>query len=158
MRKTKAQKRSLLPDPKFNDILVTRFANNLMKNGKKILAYTIFYQAMERVKERNEDKEKNELEIWKLALSNIMPHVEVRSRRVGGSTFQIPMQIRPDRKIFIAMKWLILYARRRKEKSMALKLASEIILASKEEGAAVKKRVDTHKMAESNKAFSHFRF
>lgn len=158
MRKSKAQKRALLPDPKFNDTLVTRFANNLMKNGKKSLAYSIFYNAMEKVKERNEDKEKNELEIWKLALSNIMPHVEVRSRRVGGSTFQIPMQIRPDRKIFMAMKWLIIYARQRKEKSMALKLASEILAAAKEEGAAVKKRTDTHKMAESNKAFSHFSF
>ncbi|YBU88686.1 MAG: 30S ribosomal protein S7 [Candidatus Walczuchella monophlebidarum] len=157
MKKVTLKKRSLLPDPKFNDPLVSRFVNNLMKNGKKNLAYNIFYGAMKIVKERNENKDKNELEIWKQALTNIMPHVEVRSRRVGGSTFHIPRQISPYRKISIAMKWLICYSRKRNEKSMSENLAAEIIAASKEEGLAVKKRIDTHKMAESNKAFSHFR-
>ena len=158
MRKKQAKKRPLLPDPKFNDQLVTRFVNMLMWDGKKSIAFKVFYDALEIVKEKKTDEEKTELEIWKDALSNIMPHVEVRSRRVGGATFQIPMQIRPDRKISTAIKWMILYARKRNEKSMAAKLAGEILAAYKEEGAAVKKRVDTHKMAEANKAFSHFRF
>jgi small subunit ribosomal protein S7 len=157
MRKTKAKKRPLLPDPKFNDQLVTRFVNNMMYDGKKSIAFNIFYEAMDIVEKRKEDAEKSALEVWKDALTNVMPHVEVRSRRVGGATFQIPMEIRPDRKIATAMKWLILYARKRNEKSMAQKLAGEIIAAAKEEGAAVKKRQDTHKMAEANKAFSHFR-
>src|SRR5690554_1401399 len=157
MRKTKAKKRVLLPDPRFNDQLVTRFVNNMMYDGKKSVAFSIFYKAMDIVEERKENTEKSALEIWKDALTNVMPHVEVRSRRVGGATFQIPMEIRPDRKISTAMKWLILYARKRNEKSMAQRLASEIIAAAKEEGAAVKKRQDTHKMAEANKAFSHFR-
>lgn len=158
MRKSKAKKRPLLPDPRFNDQLVTRFVNNLMWDGKKSVAFKIFYDAIDIVDEKKTDEEKSALEIWKEALSNVMPHVEVRSRRVGGATFQIPMQIRPDRKVSIAMKWLISYSRKRNEKSMALKLASEVLAAAKEEGAAVKKRVDTHKMAEANKAFSHFRF
>ena len=158
MRKRQAKKRPLLPDPRFNDQLVTRFVNMMMWDGKKSVAYRIFYDAIDIVDEKNTDEEKTALELWKDALSNVMPHVEVRSRRVGGATFQIPMQIRPDRKISTAMKWLISYARKRNEKSMAQKLASEILAAAKEEGAAVKKRVDTHKMAEANKAFSHFRF
>lgn len=158
MRKTKAKKRVLLPDPKFNDTLVTRFVNNLMLDGKKSVAFKVFYDAMEIVNQRKEDEEKDVLDVWKDALTNVMPHVEVRSRRVGGATFQIPMQIRPDRKISMAMKWLIKYARARNEKSMAQKLAGEILAASKEEGSAVKKRMDVHKMAEANKAFSHFRF
>jgi small subunit ribosomal protein S7 len=158
MRKRQAKKRPLLPDPKFNDQLVTRFVNNLMWDGKKSVAFKVFYDAIEIVDEKKQDEEKTALELWKDALSNVMPHVEVRSRRVGGATFQIPRPIRPDRKISTAMKWLILYARKRNEKSMALKLANEILAAAKEEGAAVKKRVDTHKMAEANKAFSHFRF
>ncbi|MEO0505215.1 MAG: 30S ribosomal protein S7 [Bacteroidota bacterium] len=158
MRKRQAKKRPLLPDPRFNDQLVTRFVNMMMWDGKKSVAYRIFYDAIDIVDEKNTDEEKSALELWKEALSNVMPHVEVRSRRVGGATFQIPMQIRPDRKISTAMKWLISYARKRNEKSMAQKLAAEILAASKEEGAAVKKRVDTHKMAEANKAFSHFRF
>ena len=158
MRKRAAKKRPLLPDPRFNDQLVTRFVNMMMWDGKKSVAFKVFYDAIEIVEEKNTDEEKTALQIWKDALSNVMPHVEVRSRRVGGATFQIPMQIRPDRKISTAMKWLISYSRKRNEKSMALKLASEILAASKEEGAAVKKRVDTHKMAEANKAFSHFRF
>ena len=158
MRKKQSKKRPLIPDTKFNDQLVTRFVNNLMLQGKKSKAYKIFYDAMEIVDQKNEDKEKTSLDLWKDALSNVMPHVEVRSRRVGGATFQIPQPIRPDRKISIAIKWLIDSSRKRNEKSMALKLAQEVIAAAKEEGAAVKKRVDTHKMAEANKAFSHFRF
>ena len=158
MRKRQAKKRPILPDPKFNDQLVTRFVNMMMWDGKKSVAFKIFYDAIAVVDEKNTDEEKTALQLWKDALSNVMPHVEVRSRRVGGATFQIPMQIRADRKISTAMKWLIYYARKRNEKSMAQKLAAEILAASKEEGAAVKKRVDTHKMAEANKAFSHFRF
>lgn len=158
MRKRQAKARPILPDPKFNDQLVTRFVNMLMWDGKKSIAFKIFYDALNIVEEKNQDEEKTALELWKDALSNVMPHVEVRSRRVGGATFQIPSPIRPDRKISTAMKWLISYARKRNEKSMAAKLAGEIIAAAKEEGAAVKKRVDTHKMAEANKAFSHFRF
>jgi small subunit ribosomal protein S7 len=158
MRKRKAKKRPLLPDPKFNDQLVTRFVNNLMWNGKKSTAFKIFYDALDIVETKKQDKEKSSLEIWKDGLSNVMPHVEVRSRRIGGATFQIPMQIRADRKISLAIKWLISFARKRNEKSMAQKLAAEILAAEKEEGSAVKKKVDTHKMAEANKAFSHFRF
>ena len=158
MRKKQAKKRPLLPDPRFNDQLVTRFVNNLMWDGKKSTAFKIFYDAIDIVEERKQDDEKTALEIWKEALSNVMPHVEVRSRRVGGATFQIPMQIRPDRKVSLAMKWLISFSRKRNEKSMALRLANEVLAAKKEEGAAVKKRQDTHKMAEANKAFSHFRF
>ena len=158
MRKKQSKKRALLPDPKFNDQLVTRFVNNLMLQGKKSTAYKVFYDAIDIVENKKEGDEKTSLELWKDALSNVMPHVEVRSRRVGGATFQIPTPIRPDRKISIAMKWLITASRKRNEKSMAVKLAQEILSAAKEEGAAVKKRVDTHKMAEANKAFSHFRF
>ena len=156
MRKTRAKKRPLLPDPRFNDPLVTRFVNNMMYDGKKSTAFKIFYDAIDLVSERT--GEANGLDQWKTALTNVMPHVEVRSRRVGGATFQIPQQIRPDRKIAVAMKWLIGYSRKRNEKSMAGKLAGEILAAAKEEGAAVKKRMDMHKMAEANKAFSHFRF
>ena len=158
MRKRQAKKRPLLPDPRFNDQLVTRFVNNMMWDGKKSVAFKVFYDAIDIVEEKKNNDEKTALELWKDALSNVMPHVEVRSRRVGGATFQIPMQIRPDRKVSTAMKWLISYSRKRNEKSMAQRLASEILAAAKEEGAAVKKRVDTHKMAEANKAFSHFRF
>ena len=158
MRKRQAKKRPLLPDPRFNDQLVTRFVNMMMWDGKKSVAFKVFYDAIDIVDEKKTDEEKSALELWKEALSNVMPHVEVRSRRVGGATFQIPMQIRPDRKISTAMKWLISFARKRNEKSMSQKLAAEILAASKEEGAAVKKRVDTHKMAEANKAFSHFSF
>jgi len=156
MRKTRAKKRPLLPDPRFNDQLVTRFVNNMMLDGKKSLAFSIFYDAIDLVSERS--GEGDGLEQWKTALTNIMPHVEVRSRRVGGATFQIPQPIRPDRKVTMAMKWLIEFARKRNEKTMAQKLAGEIMAAAKEEGAAVKRRQDTHKMAEANKAFSHFRF
>ena len=152
MRKKQAKKRPLLPDPRFNDQLVTRFVNNMMWDGKKSVAFKVFYDAIDIVEEKKQDDEKTALELWKDALSNVMPHVEVRSRRVGGATFQIPI------KIATAMKWLITYSRKRNEKSMAAKLAAEILAAAKEEGAAVKKRMDTHKMAEANKAFSHFRF
>jgi small subunit ribosomal protein S7 len=155
MRKARANKRPLLPDPKFNDTLVTRFVNNLMLDGKKSIAFNIFYDAIDIVSEKTES---NGLEVWKEALNNVMPHVEVRSRRVGGANFQIPMQVRPERKITLGMKWMITYARGRNERSMAQKLAAEIIAASKEEGAAVKKRTEVHRMAEANKAFSHFRF
>ena len=158
MRKRAAKKRPLLPDPKFNDQLVTRFVNMMMWDGKKSVAFKVFYDAIDIVEAKKTDEEKTALEIWKDALFNVMPHVEVRSRRVGGATFQIPMQIRPDRKVSTAMKWLISYSRKRNEKSMPQKLAAEVLAAAKEEGAAVKKRVDTHKMAEANKAFSHFRF
>ncbi|MGB6269565.1 MAG: 30S ribosomal protein S7 [Olleya sp.] len=158
MRKRAAKKRPLLPDPRFNDQLVTRFVNMMMWDGKKSVAFKVFYDAIDIIDTKKTDEEKTALEIWKDALSNVMPHVEVRSRRVGGATFQIPNPIRADRKVSTAMKWLISYSRKRNEKSMALRLASEIIAAAKEEGAAVKKRVDTHKMAEANKAFSHFRF
>ncbi len=158
MRKRLSKKRILLPDPKFNDQLVTRFVNNLMLDGKKSVAFKVFYDALDIVEEKKGDEEKSALEMWKEGLSNVMPHVEVRSRRVGGATFQIPMPIRADRKISMAIKWMILYARKRNEKSMAQRLAGEVLASVKEEGAAVKKRVDVHKMADANKAFSHFRF
>ena len=158
MRKRQAKKRPLLPDPRFNDQLVTRFVNMMMWDGKKSVAFKVFYDAIDIVEEKKQGEEKTALEIWKEALTNVMPHVEVRSRRIGGATFQIPNPIRADRKISTAMKWLISFSRKRNEKSMAQKLAAEILAASKEEGSAVKKKVDTHKMAEANKAFSHFRF
>jgi len=145
----------LLPDPIYNDVMVTRFLNNLMYDGKKNTASNIFHDAIEIVAKRTTE---DGLEVWKKALANVTPQVEVRSRRVGGSTFQIPTEIRPDRKVSMAMKWLISYSRKRNEKSMAQKLAGEIIAASKEEGASFKKKEDVHKMAEANKAFSHFRF
>ncbi len=158
MRKRVSKKRILLPDPKFNDQLATRFVNNLMLDGKKSVAFKVFYDALDIVEAKKQDEEKTALELWKDGLSNVMPHVEVRSRRVGGATFQIPMPIRADRKISMAIKWMILHARKRNEKSMAQRLAGEILAAVKEEGAAVKKKVDVHKMADANKAFSHFRF
>ena len=158
MRKTKPKKRILLPDPRYNDPYVTRFVNNLMLNGKKSKAYEIFYGAMDIIEERTKDEEKSALEIFKLALENITPQVEVKSRRVGGATFQVPMEVRPDRKISISMKALIFYSRSRAGKSMSEKLASETIAAYNNEGGAYKKKEDTHRMAEANKAFAHFRF
>lgn len=155
MRKTRPKKRIILPDPKFNDQLVTKFVNNLMYSGKKSAAFEIFYDAMTIVSEKtNEDG----LEIFKKALDNVTPQVEVRSRRIGGATFQIPSEIRPDRKSSIGMKNLINFSRKRHEKTMAQKLASEVLAAYKEEGSAFKRKEDTHRMAEANKAFSHFRF
>lgn len=158
MRKSKPKKRILLPDPKFNDPLVTRFVNNMMLEGKKSLAYSTFYRALEIVEEKMKDNDKTSLEIWKKALENITPNVEVKSRRVGGATFQVPLEVRPDRKISISMKNLILFARKRSGKSMSDKLAAEIIAAFNMEGGAFKKKEDTHRMAEANKAFAHFRF
>jgi len=144
-----------MPDPRYNDVMVSKFVNNIMLEGKKTLAYAIFYDAVDRVaKKTGEDG----LETWKKALTNVTPAVEVRSRRVGGATFQIPQPIRDERKLSMAMKWMIGYARKRNEKTMGEKLAAEIIAASKEEGASFKKKEDTHRMAEANKAFSHFRF
>jgi small subunit ribosomal protein S7 len=155
MRKSKPKKRIILPDPKFNDVQVTRFVNNMMYDGKKSIAYSIFYNAVQLVEEKTSE---NGLDAWKKALNNVMPSVEVKSRRVGGANFQVPTEVRAERKIALGMKWLISYARRRGEKTMYEKLAGEIISASKGEGAAVKKKEDVHKMAEANKAFSHFRF
>lgn len=156
MRKAKPKKRYILPDPKFNDTLVTRFVNYLMEDGKKSVAYGIFYDAIDIVE--NKLSEENGLEVWKKALNNVMPAVEVKSRRVGGATFQVPLEVRPDRKITLGIKWMIRYARVRGEKTMKERLAAEIMSASKGEGAAIKKKDDTHRMAEANKAFSHFRF
>ena len=158
MRKSRAKKRILLPDPRFGDKLVTRFVNTMMFSGKKNRAFTIFYDAMDILEKNTSDQEESVLDVWKKALSNVMPQVEVRSRRIGGATFQIPMQIRPERKVSMAMSWMIKYARARNEKSMAQKLAQEILAAYKEEGASIKKKTEVHKMAEANKAFSHFRF
>ena len=157
MRKSKPKKRILLPDPRFNDTLVTRFVNNLMLRGKKNLAYKIFYDAMDIVAEKIKEEE-NPLEVFKKALANVTPAVEVRSRRIGGATFQIPSEIRPDRKVSVGIKNMIKFARKRNEKNMAGRLAGEIVAASKEEGAAFKRKEDTHRMADANKAFSHFRF
>lgn len=154
MRKAQAKKLPLAPDAKYNDKLVTRFVNNLMWEGKKSGAFTIFYDALDKVsKITNEDG----YEIWRRALSNVTPAVEVRSRRIGGATFQIPSEVRPDRKISLSIKWLIRYSRERNGRSMADKLANEIVAAAKGEGGAFKKKEDTHRMAEANKAFSHFR-
>ena len=158
MRKSTPKKRIILPDPKFNDTLVTRFVNNMMYSGKKNTAYTIFYDAMELVATKMKDSDKTPLEVWKKALENITPQVEVKSRRVGGATFQVPTEIRGDRKISISIKHMILYSRKRSGKGMSEKLAAEIVAAYNEEGGAFKKKEDTHKMAEANKAFAHFRF
>jgi len=155
MRRRKAKKIAILPDPKFQEVVVTKFVNNLMLDGKKSLAFRIFYEALEIVEKKIEDS--NGLETWKKAIENVTPSVEVRSRRVGGATFQIPTPVREERKASLAMKWLIGYSRKRNEKTMAQRLASEIIAASKEEGAAFKKKEDTLRMAEANKAFSHFK-
>ena len=155
MRRRKAKKIVVLPDPRFNDTVVTKFVNNIMLQGKKSVAFTIFYDAIEKVAAKTQEEG---LEVWRRALENVTPAVEVRSRRVGGATFQIPSPIREERKSSMAMKLLIGYARKRNEKSMSEKLAGEIIAAAKNEGAAYKKREDVHRMAEANKAFSHFRF
>ncbi|NOX47568.1 MAG: 30S ribosomal protein S7 [Chlorobi bacterium] len=155
MRKTRPKKRIILPDPKFNDILVTKFVNNLMLRGKKNIAFDIFYDAIDIVADKSGE---DGVEVWKKALVNVTPAVEVKSRRIGGATFQIPMEIRPARKSSIGMKNLISFSRKRHEKSMSHKLAAEILAAHKEEGSAFKRKEDTHRMAEANKAFSHFRF
>jgi small subunit ribosomal protein S7 len=155
MRKAKPKKRYILPDPIYQDTLVTKFVNNLMLHGKKSISYTIFYDAIKQVEEKSGE---NGLELWKTALSNIMPSVEVKSRRVGGANFQVPIEVRPERKVSLGIKWMVKYSRLRGEKTMKDRLAAEIIAASKGEGASVKKKDDMHRMAEANKAFSHFRF
>lgn len=154
MRKSKPKKIALAPDPKFNDVMVSRFVNNLMWQGKKSTAFTIFYDAVDKISKQTGE---NGYEIWKRAIANVTPAVEVRSRRIGGATFQIPTEVRPDRKLSLSMKWLIRYSRDRNGRSMADKLANEIVAASKGEGGAFKKKEDTHRMAEANKAFAHFR-
>ncbi len=156
MRRRKAKKIEILPDPKFGEVQVTKFVNNLMLDGKKNTSFRIFYDAMDIIKDKVEDQES--LEVFKKAVDNVTPSVEVRSRRVGGATFQIPTPVREGRKQSLAMKWMITFSRKRNEKTMAQRLANEIIAASKEEGAAFKKKEDTLRMAEANKAFSHFRF
>ncbi len=158
MRKSKPKKRIILPDPKFNDVLVTRFVNDMMQHGKKTVAYQIFYDALDIVDSRMKNDELTSLDVWKKALENITPAVEVKSRRVGGATFQVPMEIRPERKVAVSIKNLILFARKRSGKSMADKLAAEIQAAFNNEGGAVKRKEDTHRMAEANRAFAHFRF
>ncbi len=154
MRKRKPKKRNLAPDPRYGDPMVTQFVNNLMWEGKKSTAYALFYDAMDKIQTRSEE---NPHEIWKKALENAMPAVEVRSKRIGGATFQIPTEIRPARRLSIGMKWLIKFSRARSGKGMAEKLAAELLAASKNEGASVKRREDTHKMADANRAFAHFR-
>ncbi|MFO7923349.1 MAG: 30S ribosomal protein S7 [Bacteroidales bacterium] len=158
MRKTKPKKRILLPDPKYTDIEVTRFVNNMMYQGKKSLAFNIFYGAMDLVEQKTKDSGKTPLEVWKKALENITPMVEVKSRRVGGATFQVPQEVRPERKVSISIKNMIMFARKRAGKTMADKLAAEIVAAYNEEGGAFKRKEDMHRMAEANKAFAHFRF
>lgn len=158
MRKSRPKKRILLPDPKFNDTVVTRFVNDLMESGKKNTAYNIFYDALDTVEKKKGNLELSALDIWKKALENITPQVEVKSRRIGGATFQIPMEIRDSRKVAISVKNMILFARKRSGRSMAEKLSAEILAAYNNEGGAFKKKEDTHRMADANKAFSHFRF
>jgi small subunit ribosomal protein S7 len=158
MRKTKPKKRILLPDPRYQDPYVTQFVNNMMLNGKKSIAYDIFYKAMDLVEARTKEEGKTPLEIFKQALDNITPQVEVKSRRVGGATFQVPMEVRNERKTSISMKNMILFSRKRPGKSMAEKLAAETVAAYNNEGGAYKKKEDMHRMAEANKAFAHFRF
>ncbi|MBQ0096744.1 MAG: 30S ribosomal protein S7 [Bacteroidales bacterium] len=158
MRKSKPKKRILLPDPKFHDVEVTRFVNNLMLQGKKSIAYSIFYDAIDMVGEKMKDSDKAPLDIWKQALENATPQVEVKSRRIGGANFQVPMEVRPERKVSLSMKNVISFARKRAGHSMAEKLCAEILAAFNNEGGAVKRKEEMHRMAEANKAFAHFRF
>jgi small subunit ribosomal protein S7 len=158
MRKAKPKKRLVLPDPVFGDKKVSKFVNHLMYDGKKNISYEIFYKALEIVGEKMKDQEKSALEIWKAALDKVTPQVEVKSRRIGGANFQVPTEIRPDRKVSLAMKNMILFARKRSGHSMAEKLCAEIVAAYNNEGAAFKRKEDMHRMAEANKAFAHFRF
>ena len=158
MRKAKPKKRQVLPDPVFGDRQVTKFVNHLMYDGKKSLAYSIFYKALDIVKDKMSQEEKSALEIWKVALDNVTPHVEVKSRRIGGATFQVPTEIRPERRESISMKNLIIFARKRGGKTMADKLAAEIMDAYNSQGGAFKRKEDVHRMAEANRAFAHFRF
>ena len=158
MRKAKPKKRQVLPDPVFGDVKVTKFVNHLMYDGKKNISFEIFYAALDIVKTKMANEEKSPLEIWKIALDNITPQVEVKSRRIGGATFQVPTEIRPDRKESISMKNVILFARKRGGKTMADKLAAEIMDAYNNQGGAFKRKEDMHRMAEANRAFAHFRF
>ena len=158
MRKTKPKKRILLPDPKFHDVQVTRFVNNLMLQGKKSIAYSIFYDAIDIIGEKMKDSEQAPIDIWKKALENVTPQVEVKIRRVGGANFQVPMEVRPERKVSLSMKNMISFARKRSGHSMSEKLAAEIMAAYNNEGGAFKRKEDMHRMAEANKAFAHFRF
>ena len=158
MRKAKPKKRVILPDPVFNDQKVSKFVNHLMYDGKKNVSYEIFYKALDTVKEKMSSEEKSPLEIWKQALDNITPQVEVKSRRIGGATFQVPTEIRPERKMSVAMKNLIAFARKRGGHTMAEKLAAEIMDAYNNQGGAFKRKEDMHRMAEANRAFAHFRF
>ena len=158
MRKAKPKKRVVLPDPVFGDVRVSKFVNHLMYDGKKNTSYTIFYTALDIVGKKMKNEEKPALDIWKKALENITPQVEVKSRRIGGATFQVPTEIRPDRKESISMKNLIIFARKRGGKTMADKLAAEIMDAYNEQGGAFKRKEDMHRMAEANRAFAHFRF
>ena len=158
MRKSKPKKRILLPDPKFHDVEVTRFVNNLMLQGKKSIAYSIFYDAIDIIGEKMKDSEQAPIDIWKKALENVTPQVEVKSRRVGGANFQVPMEVRPERKVSLSMKNMISFARKRSGHSMSEKLAAEIMAAYNNEGGAFKRKEDMHRMAEANKAFAHFRF
>ncbi|MCH5179559.1 MAG: 30S ribosomal protein S7 [Prevotellaceae bacterium] len=158
MRKAKPKKRVILPDSVFNDQKVTKFVNHLMYDGKKNLSYEIFYKALDIVKTKMQSEEKSALDIWKEALGKVTPQVEVKSRRIGGATFQVPMEIRPDRKESISMKNIINFARKRSGKSMSEKLAAEIMDAYNEQGGAYKRKEDLHRMAEANRAFAHFRF
>ena len=158
MRKSKPKKRILLPDPKFHDVMVTRFVNNLMLQGKKSIAYSIFYDAIDMVGEKMKDSDKAPLDIWRQALENVTPQIEVKSRRIGGANFQVPTELRPERKVSLAMKNMIQFARKRSGHSMAEKLAAEIMAGYNNEGGAFKRKEDMHRMAEANKAFAHFRF
>ena len=158
MRKSKPKKRILLPDPKFHDTEVTRFVNNLMLQGKKSIAYSIFYDAIDMVGEKMKDSDKAPLDIWRQALENVTPQIEVKSRRIGGANFQVPTELRPERKVSLAMKNMIQFARKRSGHSMAEKLAAEIMAGYNNEGGAFKRKEDMHRMAEANKAFAHFRF
>ncbi|MDR0420637.1 MAG: 30S ribosomal protein S7 [Prevotellaceae bacterium] len=158
MRKSKPKKRILLPDPKFGDALVTRFVNGLMFQGKKSIAYKIFYDAIDMIGEKMKDSDKAPLDVWKKALENVTPQVEVKSKRIGGANFQVPVEVRPERKILISMKNLTVFARKRSGRSMAEKLCAEIIAAYNQEGGAFKRKEDMHRMAEANKAFAHFKF
>jgi len=155
MRKKRSDKKFLKPDPKFNDMMVSKFINSIMYEGKKSVARSIIYDAFEIIEQRTK---KSGLDVFKLALNNVQPVIEVRSRRVGGATYQVPTEVRPERRSALAMRWIKTYARQRSEKTMAQKLANELIAASNNDGAAVKKKDDTHRMAEANKAFAHFKW
>ena len=158
MRKAKPKKRMVLPDPVFNDVKVSKFVNHLMFDGKKNISYEIFYASLDKVKAKMSDSELSALEIWKKALDNITPQVEVKSRRIGGATYQVPIEVKPERRQALGLRWLTTYSRKRGEKTMEDRLANEILDAANNTGASVKRKEDMHKMAEANKAFSHYRF